>query len=322
MWRAIETPNTAYCAAEPRPPTIVPMNELLRQLPQVQSLLESEAGQALVVVHGHAATVAALRARLNAIREDIRGGNADILPALNEAFFCRVEADILGGQAISLRKVINATGIIIHTNLGRSPLAREALAAIEAAAGGYCNLELGLETGKRGSRYAHVEALICELTGAEAALVVNNCAAAVVVCLSAFAAGRDVVVSRGELVEIGGSYRLPEVIAQSGARLREVGATNKTRVSDYEAAIGEDTAILLKSHTSNFRIVGFTAAPSREDLSKLARERGVLFMEDLGSGVLVDLSAHGLPDEPVVRDVLDAGADLVMFSGDKLLGGP
>jgi len=314
--------EAAYCAAEPWPPTIDPMNKLLRQLPQVQSLLESEAGQALVAVHGHEATVEALRGRLEAIREDVRGGHADALPALNEAFFKRVEAEILGAQAISLRKVINATGIIIHTNLGRSPLAREALAAVEAAAAGYSNLELDLETGKRGSRYAHVEALLCELTGAEAALVVNNCAAAVVVCLSAFAAGRNVVVSRGELVEIGGSYRLPEVIAQSGARLREVGATNKTRVSDYEAAIGEETAILLKSHTSNFRIVGFTAAPSREDLSKLARERGVLFMEDLGSGVLVDLSAHGLPDEPVVRDVLDAGADLVMFSGDKLLGGP
>ncbi|MEO0871067.1 MAG: L-seryl-tRNA(Sec) selenium transferase, partial [Pseudomonadota bacterium] len=171
------------------------MNELLRQLPQVQSLLESEAGQALVAVHGHAATVAALRGRLEAVREDIRGGNADALPALNEAFFCRVEAEILGAQALSLRKVINATGIVIHTNLGRSPLAREALAVIEAVAAGYSNLELYLETGKRGSRYAHVEALLCELTGAEAALVVNNCAAAVVVCLSAYAAGREVVVS-------------------------------------------------------------------------------------------------------------------------------
>jgi len=303
-------------------PTVGTMTDMLRHLPQVQGLLETEAGRALVAAHGHAATVAALRARLAAIRDRLRTGTGEPLPAFDDRFFGRVAADILRARAPNLRKVINTTGIIIHTNLGRSPLARQALEAIAQVAEGYSNLELDLDTGKRGSRYSHVEALVCELTGAEAALVVNNCAAAVVLCLSAFAAGREVIVSRGELIEIGGAFRLPDVIAQSGAHLREVGATNRTRIGDYEAAIGEDTAILLKSHTSNFRIVGFTASPSRKDLSGLARKRGLLFMEDLGSGVLVDLTAHGLPDEPVVGDVLKAGADLVMFSGDKLLGGP
>lgn len=298
------------------------MSDLLRLLPQVQSLLESGPGQALVAVHGHDATVRALRSQLQVLRETVLEGRETAFPPFDGQFFNGVAADILQDQAHSLRKVINATGILIHTNLGRSPLAPEALDAIACTAEGYSNLELDLETGKRGSRHAHVKSLICDLTGAEAAVVVNNCAAAVVVCLSAFAAGREVVVSRGELVEIGGSYRLPEVIAQSGATLREVGATNKTLARDYEAAIGQETAILLKSHTSNFRIVGFTAAPSRAELKVLARRHDVLFMEDLGSGVLVDLSQFGLPDEPVVGDVLKSGVDLVMFSGDKLLGGP
>lgn len=310
------------CLADRAAPTVSAMTDMLRQLPQLQSLLETDPGQALVAAHGHAPTVAALRVRLQAIRDGLRNGHNETLPAFDARFFDQVAADILRAQAPKLRRVINATGIIIHTNLGRSPLAPEALEAVARAAEGYSNLELDLETGKRGSRYGHVEGLLCELTGADAALVVNNCAAAVVLCLSAFASGKDVIVSRGELIEIGGAFRLPDVIAESGARLREVGATNKTRITDYEAAIGDETAILLKSHTSNFRIVGFTASPSRKDLADLARSRDLLFMEDLGSGVLVDLSAHGLPDEPVVGDVLKAGADLVMFSGDKLLGGP
>ena len=298
------------------------MTNPLRQLPPVQSLLESEAGRALVAVHGHHRTVAALRVRLQAVRERLREGDGDGRPLFDQWFFDGVASDILKAEARSLRRVINATGIVIHTNLGRSPLAPEALDAMATVAAGYANLELDLDTGKRGSRYAHVESLVCELTGAEAALVVNNCAAAVVLCLSALASGKEAIVSRGELIEIGGSFRLPDVITQSGARLCEVGATNRTRIGDYAAAIGEDTAILLKNHTSNFKVVGFTAAPTRQELSELARAHDVLFLEDLGSGVLVDLSAHGLPDEPVVGDVLKAGADLVMFSGDKLLGGP
>ena len=298
------------------------MNEVLRRLPQVQSLLETEPGQALVATHGHEPTVAALRAGLQDIRNAVQAGDSETLPVFDRVFFDRITASILEAQRPSLRRVINATGVVIHTNLGRAPLAPEALAAIKATSEGYSNLELDLTEGVRGSRYSHVEDLVCELTGAEAALIVNNCAAAVMLCLLQFAAQRDVIVSRGELVEIGGSFRLPDVIAQSGARLKEVGATNKTRVADYEAAITDETAVLLKSHTSNFRIVGFTDAPSRADLAALATAQDVLFMEDLGSGVLVDLSKHGLPDEPVVGDVLKQGADLVMFSGDKLLGGP
>jgi len=228
----------------------------------------------------------------------------------------------MSGRTSSLRRVINATGIIIHTNIGRALLAPEALEAIQEAGRSYSNLELDLATGARSSRHAHVEALLRELTGAEAAVVVNNCAAAVLACLTCIGAGREVVASRGELIEIGGSFRMPDVIAQSGARLREVGATNKTRLADYEAAIGPETAVLLKSHTSNFRIVGFTAKASRRELAELAHSRGVVMVEDLGSGVLIDLSRFGLVDEPVVRDILHEGVDLVTFSGDKLLGGP
>jgi L-seryl-tRNA(Ser) seleniumtransferase len=233
-----------------------------------------------------------------------------------------VEVTITSGRTSSLRRVINATGIIIHTNIGRALLAPEALEAIQEAGRSYSNLELDLATGARSSRHAHVEALLRELTGAEAAVVVNNCAAAVLACLTCIGAGREVVASRGELIEIGGSFRMPDVIAQSGARLREVGATNKTRLADYEAAIGPETAVLLKSHTSNFRIVGFTAKASRRELAELAHSRGVVMVEDLGSGVLIDLSRFGLVDEPVVRDILHEGVDLVTFSGDKLLGGP
>lgn len=298
------------------------MSDVLRRLPQVQSLLETETGRSLVAVHGHELTVAALRSGLQDIREAFRSGSIDELPRFDSAFFDRIAATILSAQSPNLRKVINATGIVIHTNLGRSPLAQEALTAIQSTAADYSNLELDLDKGERGSRYSHVESLICELTGAEDGIVVNNCAAAVVLCLSAFAAGRDVIVSRGELIEIGGSFRLPNVIAQSGARLREVGATNKTRVADYAGAITEDTSVLLKSHTSNFRVVGFTASPKRSELADLAKEHDLTFMEDLGSGVLVDLESCGLPDEPVVADVLKQGAELVMFSGDKLLGGP
>jgi L-seryl-tRNA(Ser) seleniumtransferase len=201
-------------------------------------------------------------------------------------------------------------------------MAPEALRAVQVAGASATNLELDLATGKRGSRHAHVEDLICTLTGAEAAVVVNNCAAAVLLSLMATANGRSVVASRGELIEIGGSFRLPDVIVQSGATLREVGATNKTRLSDYENAIDDDTAVLLKSHTSNFKIVGFTSSPDRRDLARLAANKQVILIEDLGSGVLIDLSPYGLTDEPVVAEILKAGVDLVMFSGDKLLGGP
>ena len=219
-----------------------------------------------------------------------------------------------------LRPVINATGVVLHTNLGRAPLGETQLAAIGEAARGYSNIEFDLASGERGSRYEHVTSLLCELTGAEAALVVNNNAAAVLLVLAALCGGREVVVSRGELVEIGGEFRIPDVMESSGARLREVGTTNRTHLADYERAITPDTAAILKVHPSNYRVVGFTAAVAGRELARLARGRGVLFVHDLGSGLLQEHPA--IEGEPVVAHALEDGADLVTFSGDKLLGGP
>jgi L-seryl-tRNA(Ser) seleniumtransferase len=221
-----------------------------------------------------------------------------------------------------LRPVLNASGIVVHTNLGRAPLAAEAVEQIARVARGYSNLEYTVEDGERGSRQDHCESLLRRLTGAEAALAVNNNAAAVFLCLNTLAEGREVVVSRGQLVEIGGSFRIPDVMRKSGALLREVGATNKTRESDYRDAIGPATALLLRVHTSNFRVVGFTAAVELPELVAIARAAGVPVLDDLGSGCLVDLTPHGLPGEPTVQDAVAAGADLVTFSGDKLLGAP
>jgi L-seryl-tRNA(Ser) seleniumtransferase len=225
------------------------------------------------------------------------------------------------GQS-SLRRVLNATGVVIHTNLGRSPLAEAALAQIREIGAHYSNLEYDLAQGVRGSRHDHLEGLLRELTGAEAALVLNNNAAAVLLALRALALGREVIISRGQLVEIGGSFRLPEIMAESGALLREVGATNKTHLKDYERAITLETAMLLKVHPSNFRIVGFTSEVSLPELAALGRKYNLLVVEDLGSGCLVDLSRYGLEREPTVQETLKAGADLVLISGDKLLGGP
>jgi L-seryl-tRNA(Ser) seleniumtransferase len=221
-----------------------------------------------------------------------------------------------------LRRLVNATGIIVHTNLGRSVLPPAVRREIDAVAGGYSNLEYTIEAGERGSRQDHCEELLRRLTGAEAALAVNNNAAAVFLCLNTLAEGREVVVSRGQLVEIGGSFRIPDVMAKSGARLREVGTTNKTRASDYLDAVGPETALLLRVHTSNFRVVGFTAAVELPELVRIGSAAGVPVMDDLGSGCLVDLSAFGLPGEPTVQEAVATGADLVTCSGDKLLGGP
>ena len=299
------------------------VNSQLRHLPQIDTLLQQPPIAQVVAAYSHEEVRSALRLTLDALRDDILSGAAVDLPDFTSEGFARTLADrIEATRQPNLRPVINATGIIIHTNLGRARLAPEALQAMRDIGARPSNLELNLATGKRGSRYDHAEALICQLTGAEAALIVNNCAAAVVLALMGTASGRKVIASRGELIEIGGSFRLPDVIAQSGAVLKEVGATNKTRLSDYADAVDEDTAVLLKSHTSNFRIVGFTSAPSRTALAQLAAERDLILMEDLGSGVLIDLSPFGLRDEPVVADILKAGVDLVMFSGDKLLGGP
>jgi len=222
----------------------------------------------------------------------------------------------------NLRRVINGTGVVVHTNLGRSLLSEKATHTLAQAGSHYTNLEFNLETGKRGSRYSLVESILCELTGAEAALVVNNNAAAVLLVLDTLANGKEAIVSRGQLVEIGGSFRIPDVMKKSGVRLVEVGATNRTHLKDYEDAFTEETALLLKVHTSNFRMIGFTSEVPVSDLVDLAQRKGILVMEDLGSGCLIDLSAYGLPKEPTVQEVISAGVDVVTFSGDKLLGGP
>ncbi|OFW55402.1 MAG: L-seryl-tRNA(Sec) selenium transferase [Candidatus Solincola sediminis] len=233
-----------------------------------------------------------------------------------------VEKEVEEKVRTSLRRVINATGVVIHTNMGRSILSREAMQAVEAAASYYDNLEFDLETGSRGSRQMHLEKLLRELTGAEAALVVNNNAAAVLLALAALARGKEVIVSRGQLIEIGGSFRLPDVMAESGARLVEVGSTNKTYLDDYRAAISSETAMLLRAHTSNYRIIGFTSEVGLKELAGLAGEFGLVLLDDLGSGAYMDFAKYGMPAEPTIGHSLEEGADLVCFSGDKLLGGP
>lgn len=249
--------------------------------------------------------------------------SAQHIQELSRAEWTRLfQASIEKRNRANFRRVVNGTGVVIHTNLGRSLLSERATAALTQAGGYYSNLEFNLETGKRGSRYSLVEKLVCDLTGAEAALVVNNNAAAVFLVLETLARGTEVIVSRGQLVEIGGSFRIPDVMAKSGARLVEVGATNRTHLFDYEQAINQETSLLLRVHTSNFRIIGFTSEVSAEDMVALARKHGLIVMEDLGSGCLLDLSEYGLPREPTVQEIVKAGVDVVTFSGDKLLGGP
>ena len=222
----------------------------------------------------------------------------------------------------SLRPVINATGVVIHTNLGRAPLSDDAIAAMAAVSRGYSNLEFNLEAGERGARHSHLEAVLCQMTGAESAIAVNNNASALLLALAALAAGREVIVSRGQAVEIGGGFRIPDVMRQSGARLVEIGTTNRTYLSDYEGAVTDDTAAIMRVHASNFRVVGFTATPTLRDIARVAKEHGVLLLDDIGSGCLIDTRQFGLATEPTVADSLGSGADLCLFSGDKLLGGP
>ncbi|MGI6317236.1 MAG: L-seryl-tRNA(Sec) selenium transferase [Dethiobacteria bacterium] len=256
------------------------------------------------------------------IRRAASANELELLDLSSAALAGEAQRKIEEKAGSNLRPVLNATGVVLHTNLGRSPLARAALEAIKAVGASYSNLELSLESGRRSSRYDHVEELLCRLTGAEAALVVNNNAGAVFLALNTLARGKEVIVSRGELVEIGGSFRLPEVMTSSGAALVEVGTTNRSYLKDYREAITENTALLLKVHTSNYKVMGFTAAVRSGSLVGLAREYGIPVMEDLGSGVLIDLSRYGLPYEPRVQDLVATGVDLITFSGDKLLGGP
>jgi L-seryl-tRNA(Ser) seleniumtransferase len=290
----------------------------LRKLPSVDRLLKHETVRALVGEHGRDLTVGAIQDVLGNRRQSILDGeNCPAPKELREQIAAHL-AEILRP---SLRPVINATGVIIHTNLGRAPLSAAAQEAMRETSS-YSNLEYDLDAGKRGSRYVHAEELLCRLTGAEAAHIVNNDAAAVLLILSAMARDREVIVSRGQLVEIGGGFRIPDVMAQSGARMVEVGTTNRTYLRDYEGAIGENTAMLAHIHTSNFRLTGFVHQPLLADLVTLAHAHGLLGVEDLGSGALLDTTRFGLRHEPTVRESIETGADLVCFSGDKLLGGP
>src|SRR4249919_3298703 len=284
----------------------------LRDLPSVDELARDErlAGEP------PALAVEAARTALSRAREEIRAGHDP--GDLGE----RALRELASARAPSLRRALNATGVIVHTNLGRAPLPEAALERTLEVGRGYSNLEYDLAAGGRGSRQDHVAAILRRLTGVDAALVVNNNAAAVMLALAALAEGREVLVSRGELIEIGDGFRIPDVLARSGARLREVGTTNRTRAADYERAVGPETAVLLRVHQSNFRVVGFTERPTLEELSAVARRHGLPLVDDLGSGALFTSNSLLLSDEPTAQESLAAGADLVCFSGDKLLGGP
>ncbi|HXW05550.1 MAG TPA: L-seryl-tRNA(Sec) selenium transferase [Vicinamibacterales bacterium] len=292
----------------------------LRSIPSIDVLRRRERVRILEAEYGHAAVVEALRGAAADLRDRLTSGDAPADPAgaIEEALPGRLR-DSLG---FSLRRVLNATGVVIHTNLGRAPLAASAVDRVRQIASGYSNLEYDLGAGSRGRRDAHAERLLCRLTGAEAAVIVNNNAAATLLALAALAAGREVLISRGELVEIGGGFRVPDVMAQSGALLREVGTTNRTRVADYGAALSDRTALILRVHPSNFRVEGFTERPTLEALVELGRRFRIPVAEDLGSGLLRPVDAAALREEPTVAASVRAGANLVMFSGDKLLGGP
>lgn len=288
-----------------------------RALPSVNSLLDREAVRALLETAPRQVVTDAVRTAIETARQAPENAPAD-----DAAWVAAVRAEVERAQRPSLRPVLNGTGVVLHTNLGRAPLADAALDAIRTVAAGYSTLEYDLEHGKRGSRYVHCAALLRELTGAEDALVVNNNAAAVVLALNSLAEGREVVVSRGELVEIGGSFRIPDIMAKSGARLAEVGTTNRTHLDDYGDALRADTAAIVKVHRGNFAMEGFVAEVSARDLASLARARGVPLIHDLGSGLLLSLEAHGLSGEPTAAEAIRAGADVLTMSGDKLLGGP
>lgn len=297
---------------------------LLRKIPGVDEMLQSDAARSWLARYPRVLVVEAIRSVLGELREAILSqpeNEAPAVPSLPD-LAAAVQERLRQTARLSLRPVINATGVILHTNLGRSPLGPETLAHVLEVARGYANLEYDLHQGGRGKRYRHVERLLCRLTGAEAATVVNNNAAAVLLVLNTLAQGKEVVVSRGELVEIGGSFRIPEVMEKSGARLREVGTTNKTHLRDYEQAVGPDTGLLLKVHTSNYQIVGFAQEVPLGDLVRLGRQRGLPVMYDLGSGSFVDLRKAGIGREPTAQEAVRAGVDVVTFSGDKLLGGP
>jgi L-seryl-tRNA(Ser) seleniumtransferase len=304
-------------------------SEVLRLLPSVDALLNSESGSKILSETGakHLTTLA--RAAIDSLRFEMQEKSPEDLT--NPKNYSRedllqeaeknLEKAWQSEQKSRLQTVINATGVVVHTNLGRAPLSENAQKALVETASRYCNLEYNLATGKRGKRGAHAENLLAKLTGAEDALIVNNCAAAAFLVLTVLARGGEVIISRGELVEIGGDFRVPDVLEQSGAILKEVGTTNRTKLFDYEREISAQTRMILRVHPSNYRIVGFTSAPDLAELAELAHRNDLLLYEDAGSGAMFDLSEYGLTDEPIIGDSIKAGADVVTFSGDKLLGG-
>jgi L-seryl-tRNA(Ser) seleniumtransferase len=312
----VTTPSTIECAAAAGDSA----RALLRQIPSVEEVLSRPALRLLEREAGRTTLVEVTRAVLQDVREGILNGSITALS--NEDLESRLVAAARQAGEPSLKPVINATGVILHTNLGRAPLAEEAVRQVARVAAAYSNLEYDLERGERGKRDTHTDRLFARLVGAESTLVVNNNAAAVFLALNTLAEGGEVIVSRGELIEIGGSFRIPDICAKSGAVLREVGTTNRTRIDDYAGAINDRTRVLLRVHPSNFRIVGFTERPGLDELVELGRKHKLIVMEDLGSGCLIDLAPLGIAGEPPVGASLKAAADVVTFSGDKLLGGP
>src|SRR5882724_2496925 len=300
-----------------------PVTNLLRKIPSVDRLLKHVRCEALLARYNRDYVTQKCREVLDRLRGEIRrDGSLSTGDIEDEAVIKRLEACIHTESVPGHVRVVNATGTILHTNLGRALLPQAAIDAMTAAAGSPVNLEYDLTTGKRGRREEMIQRLLVELTGAQAATVVNNNAAAVLLGLNTFAQGKEVIVSRGELIEIGGAFRIPEVMAKSGATLKEVGSTNRTHPTDYENAINDKTALLLKVHTSNYKVVGFTSEVTLDQLVAIGKKHNVPVMEDLGSGALIDLSRYGLPKEPIVSERIRAGADVVTFSGDKILGGP
>jgi L-seryl-tRNA(Ser) seleniumtransferase len=293
---------------------------LLSSLPSVDEVIKGHYGIEWLKKHPRVYVLKAIREVIDLRRRGLlSGATTDASP---DGIYPDIEIKLLHLSSLSLKPVINATGVVIHTNLGRAALSDKAIENVIRVAAGYSNLEYDLKAGTRGERHSHIKNLLCETTGAEDGIAVNNNAAAVLVCLNTLAKGREVIVSRGELVEIGGSFRVPDVMAGSGAILTEVGTTNKTHIRDYEKAINDNTALILKVHKSNFRIQGFTEEVSLERLAALGRERNIPVMYDLGSGCLINLKAYGIYSEPEVKEIVKSGVDLVTFSGDKLLGGP
>jgi L-seryl-tRNA(Ser) seleniumtransferase len=297
-------------------------NSVFRNIPSVNELLETPALKSVVDRVSHHVVVSEVRTFLDNLRQEIQVRAEEVQLPTRTELSERIAAWISSEQRGRLKPVINATGVLLHTGLGRAPMAQVAIEAMAAISSNYATLEIDAETGGRGQRVKAVEKLLCEHTGAEAGLVVNNNAGATLLTLAAIAGGKEVIVSRGELIEIGGSYRLPDVMSAGGTTLCEVGTTNKTRIGDYENAINEQTAAMMKVHTSNYRIVGFTEAPSLDEMVKLGRAQDCLVIDDIGSGALIDFAQFGLTDEPIAAESIKAGADLVLFSGDKLLGGP